>query len=85
VRLLAPLAPGLVKSIPIAQSTLLELGSRVELDASPCTVALDGEREFEVLKPGHHLEVRFNPDGPFVVDVEQAVRIGAQSGAFTLQ
>lgn len=83
--LLAPLAPGLIKHIPIAGSRLIALGSRVELDASPCTVALDGEREFEILKPGHHLEVRFNPDGPFVVDVEAAVRAGAAAGAFTLR
>ncbi|MCC6791358.1 MAG: NAD(+)/NADH kinase [Thermomicrobiales bacterium] len=80
--LLAPLAPGLMRSIPIARSALTNLGDRIELDAAPCTVALDGEREFEILKPGHRLEVVFNADGPNVVDVDAAIRIGAQSGSF---
>jgi hypothetical protein len=80
---LAPLAPGLLKRIPIARSALVERGATVPLDASPCTVALDGEREFEILKPGHTLDVVLTSDGPFIVNVEAAIRAGAASGAFT--
>jgi predicted polyphosphate/ATP-dependent NAD kinase len=82
-RVIAPIAPGLIKPIPVASSALLAFGSSVELDASPCTVALDGEREFEILRPGHKLEVRLNPLGPNVVDVEAAIQAGAITGAFT--
>lgn len=81
--LLAPIAPGLVKSVPIASASLIAFGASVGLDASPCTVALDGEREFEILKAGHTLEVRLNPSGPNVVDVDAALQEGATSGAFT--
>jgi predicted polyphosphate/ATP-dependent NAD kinase len=80
--LLAPLAPGLMRSIPISRSAKIERGARIQLDAAPCTVALDGEREFEILKPGHTLEVVFSSNGPNVVDVDAAIRIGASSGAF---
>lgn len=83
--MLSPLAPGLVKSIPVAASHLMNFGDSIELDASPCTVALDGEREFEILKPGHHLSVEINPLGPNVVEVDIALRAGALCGAFIPQ
>jgi hypothetical protein len=84
-KVLVPIAPGLLKTVPIAASQLLGFGDTIELDAAPCTVALDGEREFEIMRPGHRLEVRLDPDGPFVVDIESAIRAGAVTGAFTVQ
>jgi hypothetical protein len=83
-QMLAPIAPGLIKTIPIADASLVSPGQTIKLDAAPCTVALDGEREFELLKSGHHLAVRLSPDGPNVVDVEAAILVGAASGAFNL-
>jgi predicted polyphosphate/ATP-dependent NAD kinase len=79
--LLAPLAPGLMKRIPVAEARLLEPGDVVELNATPGTVALDGEREFELLREGHRLQVAFNPAGPRVVDIEAAIASAAASGA----
>ena len=84
-QILAPIAPGLIKAIPVAGAALVEPAQTIELDASPCTVALDGEREFEILRPGHALHVRLDPRGPNVVDVEAAIRAGAAAGAFTLR
>lgn len=81
-RILTPMAPGLMKTIPIASSALMEPGAAVELDAAPCTVALDGEREFEILQPGRTLSVRLNPDGPLVVDVAKTIDAGARRRAF---
>lgn len=78
----APIAPGLVRAVPVAGATTIEPGALVDLDASPCTVALDGEREFEVLKPGHTLQIRFDSHGPNLVDVESAIATGATAGAF---
>lgn len=83
-RILAPLAPGLIAPIPVAAATLLQPGATVDLDAAPCTVALDGEREFEILKRGHTLRVTFNPDGPNVVDIDAAIGHGARAGHFSL-
>ena len=80
--ILAPLAPGLIHPVPIAAARLLEPGERVALRDEPCIVALDGEREIELFRPGHGLEVSFNPDGPYVVDIPAAIRAGAKAGAF---
>ena len=79
---IVPLAPGLIARMTVAAASLVAPGEIVELDAAPCTVSLDGEREWEILKPGRRLAVRFTPDGPFVVDVESAIRAGAKAGAF---
>jgi predicted polyphosphate/ATP-dependent NAD kinase len=80
--ILAPLAPGLVHAVPVASATLLEPGARVPLRDEACIVALDGEREIELFRPGHGLEIRFNPQGPNVVDIPAAIRAGATAGAF---
>jgi hypothetical protein len=78
----APLAPGLIRAVPIAEAQLLAPGDRTTLSDMPCTVALDGEREWEILRPGHHLEVALNPAGPLVVDIAATLQAGAEGGAF---
>jgi hypothetical protein len=79
---LTPLAPGMVCSLSVTSARLMETGDCVLLSSVPCTVALDGEREFEVTRPGHTLEVTLNPFGPRVVDIDAALREGARSGVF---
>lgn len=79
---MAPLAPGLIHSVPVASARLLAPGQRVPLRAAACTVALDGEREIEIAQPGHRLEVVLSPHGPRVVDVAAALQAGAESGLF---
>lgn len=81
-RVLAPLAPGLIRSVPVAGARLLAPGERVQLRDEPCTVALDGEREIEIITPGHCLEVALNPHGPRVVDIGAALQAGAARGIF---
>ncbi|MCC7022530.1 MAG: NAD(+)/NADH kinase [Thermomicrobiales bacterium] len=77
-----PIAPGLMRAAPIAGKRLIEPGANVTLQSEPCTIALDGEREIEFRDPSAHLSVTFDPHGPRVVDVEQAIRAGALAGAF---
>jgi hypothetical protein len=81
-RVLAPIAPGLLREVPIATAALLAVGASVALRSEPCVVALDGEREFELLRPAESLAVTLNPRGPRVVEIEAALRAGAASGAF---
>jgi predicted polyphosphate/ATP-dependent NAD kinase len=81
---LAPLAPGLIRQVPVASARLLAPGERLQLRGEPCTVALDGEREIEILRAGHRLEVALNPHGPRVVDIAAALQAGAACGAFML-
>jgi predicted polyphosphate/ATP-dependent NAD kinase len=80
----APLAPGLIKAIPVASATLVSPGMEVELNAAPGTVALDGEREFELLGLQSRLSVVMNENGPRVVDIDAAIRAGAAAGVFEI-
>jgi hypothetical protein len=79
---LAPLAPGLIRRVPVAAARLLAPDERVELRGEPCTIALDGEREIEIVRAGHCLEVALRLRGPRVVDIAAALQAGASSGAF---
>jgi hypothetical protein len=81
-QVLAPLAPGLLRRVPVERATLLGHGETVTLGSEPCTVALDGEREFEILPPGAALRVTLNPCGPRLVDIAAALRAGAEIGYF---
>ena len=84
-RVLAPLAPGLIRAIPVAEAHLLAPGARVSLRPEPCTVALDGEREFQVTRAGQQLEVVLDPAGPRVVDIGAVLQAGAERGVFVLE
>jgi hypothetical protein len=77
-----PMAPGLMRTVPIVNARILAHGETVALAAGPCTIALDGEREHEVSNPEATITVRLNPLGPRVVDIEAALRVGAEKGAF---
>jgi predicted polyphosphate/ATP-dependent NAD kinase len=79
---LAPIAPGLMRDIPIAGARLLAPDESVHLHPDAKTLALDGEREIELVGPSTPIEVRFNPAGPRVVSIETAIRTGAARGAF---
>jgi hypothetical protein len=79
-----PIAPGLMRSAPIAASRLIAPGENVTLQSEPCTIALDGEREIEFRNPDARLSVTLDPHGPRVVDVEQAIKAGALAGAFRI-
>jgi hypothetical protein len=69
-----------MRRIPIASARLIEPGETVDLDGAPGTIALDGEREHELLQAGHRVQVRLNSDGPRVVNVERAIASAAAAG-----
>jgi hypothetical protein len=77
-----PIAPGLLRTVPIADAGLLDHGATVTLRGGPCTLALDGEREIEIQDPNAQMSVRLDPRGPRVIDVDAALAAGAASGAF---
>ena len=81
---IAPVAPGLVLPVRVARWQLLQPGESVALPAEGGTVALDGEREFRLGQGDRSVEVRLDPEGPFVVDVPAAIRAGALAGALTV-
>lgn len=77
-RVSAPVAPGLVSSVDVMGWKVLEPDESLPVDLHPGTVALDGEREVELL-PGQQVEVRLSPDGPLVLDVDRTMQLTATS------
>ena len=78
----APVAPGMIASVPVTQWSPLALGVPVEIELRPCTVALDGERAI-TLSPGQKARVTVSEKGPPVVSVEEALRQASLAGVFT--
>jgi predicted polyphosphate/ATP-dependent NAD kinase len=77
-----PLAPGLMRDVPVSEAGLLAHGETVALASGPCTLAFDGEREIEIRDATRTLAVRLEPRGPRVVDIEGALVAGASAGTF---
>jgi len=81
-QVLAPIAPGLIRPVSLAESRLLEPGDEIVIShPQPCVLALDGERETE-LRAEATACIRLNADGPRVVDVRRAVELAAAAGVF---
>ena len=78
---LAPIAPGMISTVRIADWRLLEHGERVPVEPRYCTIALDGERSISVT-PEHTVEVGINRSGPPVVQVELVLETAAKLGLF---
>ena len=64
----APVGPGMILDIEIAEWQSLSPGHKRRIGQERGTIALDGEREVELL-PGHVVEIGLNPNGPRVVDI----------------
>ena len=83
-KVLAPIAPGLIKSVPIRRARPLRIGEPVKVSHYPCTLALDGEREIFANR-GQDFTVEFSPDGPLVLDHERILEYAAQKGLFQVK
>ena len=77
-----PVAPGMVTSVPVQKWSQLQVGKPIEIDLSPCTIALDGERTLS-LSPDQSARVALSDQGPRVVSVESAMRQATVAGVFT--
>jgi len=80
-RVLAAIAPGLIKRIDIESHDLINLNEAVEVNHKPSVLALDGEREVETGKKDH-ISIRLTNKGPYVVDIKGALKEAAQKGFF---
>ena len=77
----APIAPGMVTTVPVSSWDVMNVGEAVEIAMRPCTIALDGERALRVgAEESAHVTLRNN--GPLVVDVEAAIREATRLGVF---
>lgn len=81
-RVLAPIAPGLLSEVSLAECRPLGVGEMVTVrHQQPCVLALDGEREIE-LRQGATARVQLNLNGPRVIDARKAIDIAARAGVF---
>ena len=80
----APVAPGVVQRVPVRSWTTLSPDQGVQIEFSPSTIALDGERAFN-LHSGSRAQVVLRRQGPRVVSVEKALRQASIAGVFTSQ
>ena len=81
-RVLAPIAPGLLSEVSLAECRPLDVEEMVIVKhQQPCVLALDGEREIE-LRQGATARVRLNLNGPRVIDARKAIDIAARAGVF---
>ena len=77
--LVAPIAPGIVKDVAIADWQTIDPGELVTIGEVRGTIALDGEREIELLE-GMQAAMRIKSDGPWVVDFDRALQSACASG-----
>lgn len=78
----APVAPGLVQDIEIAEWKIVEADSSgAPIELRPSTIALDGERAFS-LPARSDVKVKLSRDGPWVIEPEKALAIASDAGAF---
>lgn len=68
----APIAPGTVSDVDIRDWRIISPGEKIAIDQHPGTIALDGEREVELL-PDQAVYASMSVDGPWVVDVPQTM------------
>ena len=74
----APIAPGMIADVAVSRWSEMLPGDSVEIDAPGCTIALDGEREIELLR-GMEASISLSAGGPMVVDFDAALRHAALS------
>ena len=76
---MAPIAPGKIERLPIASHRLFTSREEIALNtAAGGMIALDGEREI-VVNNLDKLTVRYNPNGPWVVDVDRVLSVAAEN------
>ena len=79
---LAALAPGLMRSVAVAEHAVLLPGQPVQLSTSHGVIALDGEREMVFHVDGPRPTVELSLNGPLVIDVEATMALAARHGLF---
>lgn len=77
----APIAPGLVRNIPIEAYEIFERGRSIPISHAPGVIAMDGERE-RLIKKGEVFSVRHSANGPMVVDMGRTLRMASEASLF---
>lgn len=73
---LAPIAPGLIRQVPIAKASRIQPGEHITICKTPGIVALDGEREVEIGRRDY-ASVMLDLAGPLVVNLPRVMKLAA--------
>lgn len=76
----APIAPGLIRWVPIKSHKLFKPGEALMIEG-PTVIALDGERELTV-PAGKQISLKFSLDGPLVIDASRALACAQENSLF---
>jgi len=77
----APIAPGLIRSVPIKSYRLFDPGEKIPLLHTPAMIALDGERE-RIEGKKKQVTVEIDLKGPWVIDIPRALQLAAKQRLF---
>jgi predicted polyphosphate/ATP-dependent NAD kinase len=81
-QVLAPIAPGTLVPVGIGEIIDMQPGVAYPVaDERPAVLSLDGEREL-TLYAGDQASVSLELAGPWIVDVQQTLRLAVEAGAF---
>jgi predicted polyphosphate/ATP-dependent NAD kinase len=75
----APIAPGLIRNMPIGSIHPIQMGERIPIDAAYGTIALDGEREIE-FTARDNTWLSLDRNGPLTVDIRKTLELAAERG-----
>ena len=78
-RITAPIAPGLMAELQVADYRQFGEGDTLAIGFAPGVIALDGEREVFVPE-GSRYSVQFNAEGPAVVDIRKSLQLASGRG-----
>lgn len=78
-RVTAPIAPGLIHTIDVADYRLFSPGEIMRVGSGSCVIALDGEREVHV-DDDDVMEVNLNLHGPCVIDIDKTLHAAVAAG-----
>ena len=78
---IAPIAPGVVSPVEVAEWRTVAVGEDIDTAQEPGTVALDGERTF-TLSGDRAARVTLTRNGPRVVGVAEVLRQATLAGVF---
>ena len=81
-RVQAPIAPGLYKTVEVAECRVIPAGEAATA-SGPGVLAFDGERD-RSLKPNQPVELFVERSGPWVVDIHQTLELAARKGMFRM-
>jgi predicted polyphosphate/ATP-dependent NAD kinase len=81
-QVMAAIAPGSLASVSVGEIADMQPGVLYPVaDERPAVLSLDGEREL-TLYAGDQAEVSLELAGPWIVDVQQTLRLAVEAGAF---